>query len=64
MSSLEVEIEIGEEALQHMKCLLASHYIEGDVPSPVVKAIEAALKSLNEWFPDPQYAYDPNEGYL
>ena len=62
MSSLTVEI--GEEALQHMKCLLALHYIEGDVPSPVVVAIEAALKSLNEWFPDPQYAYHPTQGYL
>ena len=47
-----------------MKCLLASHYIEGDVPLPVVVAIEAALKSLNERFPDPQYAYHPDEGYL
>ena len=63
MSSL-TNVEIGEEALQHMKCLLALHYIEGDVPSPVVKAIEAALKSLNEWFPDPQYAYHPTQGYL
>ena len=62
MSSSET-VEIGEDALQHMKCLLAAHYIDGDVPFPVV-AIESALKSVNQWFPDPQYFYHPNVGYL
>ena len=63
MSSSET-VEIGEEALQHMKCLLAAHYIEGNVPFPVVVAVENALKSVNQWFPDPQYFYHPDEGYL
>jgi hypothetical protein len=63
MSSSET-VEIGEEFLQHMRCLLAAHYIDGDVPSPVVVAVESALKSVNQWFPDPQYAYHPDEGYL
>ncbi len=63
MSSSEV-VEIGKEVLQHMRCLLAAHYIDGDVPFPVVVAVEKALKSVNQWFPDPQYAYHPNEGYL
>ena len=63
MSSSET-VEIGEDFLQHMRCLLAAHYIDGDVPSPVVVAVENALKSVNQWFPDPQYAYHPDEGYL
>ena len=63
MSSSDT-IEIGEEALPIMRQLLAVHYVEGGVPLPIIALVEQALKSAGAWFPDPQYAYDAEEGYL
>ena len=63
MSSSET-VEIGEEALPIMRQLLAVHYVEGGVPLPIIALVEQTLKSAGAWFPDPQYAYVAEEGYL
>ena len=61
------QIETGkpsEEAAEVLSQLLALHYIDGGVPSPIVALVETCLKGLNLWFPDPQYPYLEGEGYL
>ena len=45
--------------------LLAKHYIDGDVPMPIVELVEEALKKVGRWFPDPQGGfYHPEFGYM
>ena len=55
---------MSEDALGHMKELLALHYIDGGVPLPLVGLIEELLKGAGRWFPDPQYPWHPETGYL
>ena len=50
--------EISEDAVQWLRLLLAEHYING-LPPPLAEQIEATLKSIGQWFPDPQLLYDP-----
>ena len=65
MNSTEVQdVQASDEAIGHMEKLLALHYIDGEVPLAVVAAVEEALKRANRWFPDPQYPYHPNFGYM
>ena len=59
-----VGTEISEDALGHMRELLALHYIDGGVPLPLVGLIEELLKGAGRWFPDPQYPWHPETGYL
>jgi len=51
-------MEISEDAVQWLRLLLAEHYING-LPPQLAEQIEAALKSVGQWFPDPQLRYDP-----
>ena len=58
------EPEVSEEAIALMEQLLAVHYIVGGVPMPIVELVEEALKKVGRWFPDPQYPYHPEFGYM
>ena len=49
---------ISDEAVEHLRLLLAEHYVDGTLPPPLVQEIEAVLKSLGQWFPDPQLRYE------
>ena len=53
-----------KEAIELLRQLLALHYVDGGVPSPIVALIETSLKGLNLWFHDPQYPYLEGEGYV
>ena len=58
------EPEVSKEAIAILAELLAKHYIDGDVPMPIVELVEEALKKVGRWFPDPQYFYHPELGYM
>ena len=53
-----------KKSLCLLEQLLATHYIEGGVPAPIVALVETELKTTNAWFPDPQYPYVEGEGYM
>ena len=55
---------MSEEAIALMEQLLAAHYIDGGVPMPIVELVEEALRRVGRWFPDPQYPYHPEFGYM
>ena len=56
--------EISEDAVRLMRDLLASSYVDGGVPLPIIALVEDALKSVGQWFPDPQYPYHESQGYM
>ncbi len=56
-------MEVSEEGIELMRQLLALHYIDG-LPEEIASPIEAFLKSVNAWFPDPQYPYHESQGYM
>ena len=58
------EPEVSEETIAILAELLAKHYIDGDVPMPIVELVEEALRRVGRWFPDPQYPYHPEFGYM
>jgi hypothetical protein len=64
METPAADVEISEEVTQLLCNLLATHYVEGGVPFAIVEQVEATLKSVGRWFPDPQHPYHPEFGYL
>ena len=58
------EPEVSEETIAILAELLAKHYIDGDVPMPIVELVEETLRRVGRWFPDPQYPYHPGFGYM
>ena len=58
------EPEVSEEVIALLAQLLARHYTEGDVPMPIVQVVEETLRNVGRWFPDPQYFYHPELGYM
>ena len=56
--------ETSEDAVRLMRDLLAYHYVNGGVPLPIIALVEDALKSVGQWFPDQQYPYDEDQGYM
>ena len=56
-------MEVSEQGIELMRQLLALHYIDG-LPEEIIAPIEAFLKSVGAWFPDPQYPYHESEGYM
>ena len=56
---------MSEEVIALLAQLLARHYIEGDVPMPIVQVVEETLRRVGRWFPDPQAVfYHPELGYM
>ena len=55
---------MSEEVVALLAQLLARHYTEGDVPMPIVQVVEETLRKVGRWFPDPQYFYHPELGYM
>ena len=55
---------ISPEAIEHMRLMLAEHYMEGNLPAALVAVIIPILKDLGLWFEDPQYTYEPNVPYM
>ena len=49
---------ISDEAVERLRLLLAEHYVDGTLPQQLVEQIEAVLKSIGQWFPDPQLRYE------
>jgi hypothetical protein len=53
--------EMSKETIAIMAELLAKHYIDGDVPMPIVELIEEALGGVGRWFPPSRaFASTPN----
>ena len=50
--------------LNAMAKLLASHYVEQDLPNDLLVIVERLLKHASRWFPDPQRQWHPATGYL
>ena len=44
--------------------LLASHYIEQDLPDDLLAIVVRLLKDASRWFPDPQRPWNAELGYL
>ena len=42
--------------------LLASHYIEQELPDDLLAIVVRLLKDASRWFPDPQHAMDAETG--
>ena len=56
--------ELSPDAIRLMRELLHLHYVEGCVPLPIIALVEDELKSVGQWFHDPQYPYHDEEGYM
>ena len=61
---MEPPVELSTQAISILRELLSLHYVDGGVPLPIIALVEQALRAVGEWFPDPQYPYHPEEGYL
>ena len=55
---------VTEDQLESLERLLASHYVEQDLPEDLYLIVVRELKRVNKWFPDPQRHYHPDMGYL
>ena len=53
-----------DEQLNALETLLASHYVEQDLPEDLLVIVVRLLKHASWWFPDPQRAWHPETGYL
>jgi len=53
-----------EDQLDALERLLASHYIEQDLPEDLLAIVVKLLKHASRWFPDPQRPWHPETGYL
>ena len=53
-----------EAQLDALERLLASHYIEQDLPEDLLAIVVKLLKHASRWFPDPQRPYHAEFGYL
>ena len=53
-----------EDQLESLERLLASHYVEQDLPDDLYEIVVRLLKAAGRWFPDPQRPYHPEMGYL
>ena len=53
-----------ESQLDALERLLASHYIEQDLPEDLLVIVVKLLKHASRWFPDPQRPWHTETGYL
>ena len=53
-----------EDQLDALERLLASHYIEQDLPEDLLAIVVKLLKHASRWFLDPQRPYHAEFGYL
>ena len=53
-----------EDQLDALERLLASHYIEQDLPEDLLVIVVKLLKHASRWFPDPQRPWHTETGYL
>ena len=53
-----------EDQLNALQELLASHYVEQNLPEELLAIVVKLLKHASRWFPDPQRPWHPETGYL
>ena len=53
-----------EDQLDALQTLLASHYVEQDLPEDLLAIVVKLLKHASRWFPDPQRPWHQETGYL
>ena len=56
--------DLSQSAVELMKQLLALHYVSGGVSLQLIALVEDELKSVGQWFPDPQYTFHETQGYM